>query len=216
MLRKVTSRFAAARQQLGAESQKLGFPCFGSAAASAYDPAAMDSPPIQPPHGRRSLAASAKGADRMIGPLLLLALAALVASWLLPFMTVERFIWLSEEITVWRGVGELWTSGAYGLFLIVAVFCVLFPLLKLALAVYLWFLADLSALRGTRLLQLLDSLGKWSMLDVFVVALSVVALNISLISDVQVHGGIYVFTAAVILSMVLVRRILALAARQES
>ena len=96
----------------------------------------------------------------------------------------------------------------------IAVFCVLFPLLKLGLALYLWSLADLAALRGTGLLKVLDTLGKWSMLDVFVVALTVVALNISLVTDVQVHAGIYVFTAAVILSMGLVRRVLTLAGRR--
>lgn len=169
-------------------------------------------PDPNPP--RNTLAARASGADRLIGPLILVAFAALVASWLLPFMTVERFLWLSEEVSVWRGVGELWASGAYGLFAIIAVFCVLFPLLKLALALYLWFLADPSALRGARLLGLLDTLGKWSMLDVFVVALTVVALNISLVTDVQVHAGIYVFAAAVLLSMALVRRVLTLAGRK--
>lgn len=167
------------------------------------------------PAPRRTLAVRASGPDRLIGPLILAAFAALIASWLLPFMTVERFLWLSEEVSVWRGIGELWDSGAYGLFAIIAVFCILFPLLKLALALYLWFLADLSALRGTGLLRLLDTLGKWSMLDVFVVALTVVALNISLVTDVQVHAGIYVFAAAVILSMLLVRRVLTLAGRKS-
>ncbi|MEX0922791.1 MAG: paraquat-inducible protein A [Rhodovibrionaceae bacterium] len=167
----------------------------------------QDSPP------RPTLAARARGADRLIGPSILAALAALVASWALPFMTVERFLWLSEEVTVWRGIGELWDSGAYGLLLVVVLFCVVFPLLKLSVALYLWFLADPAALRGGGLLRLLDSLGKWSMLDVFVVALTVVALNVSLVSDVEVHAGIYVFTLAAILSMVLVRRVLTLAGR---
>ena len=166
----------------------------------------------EPP--QRTLAARASGVDRLIRPAIVVAFLALLISWILPFMTVERFLWLSEEVSIWRGIGELWDSGAYGLFLVIAVFCVLFPLLKLGLALYLWSLADLAALRGTGLLKVLDTLGKWSMLDVFVVALTVVALNISLVTDVQVHAGIYVFTAAVILSMGLVRRVLTLAGRR--
>jgi paraquat-inducible protein A len=46
-----------------------------------------------------------------------------------------------------------------------------------------------------------------------VVALAVVAIQISLIDDVTVHPGVYVFTAAIVLSLVVVQRMTALARR---
>ena len=51
------------------------------------------------------------------------------------------------------------------------------------------------------------------MLDVFVVALTVVAIEVSLIDEVTVHPGIYVFTAAIVLSLLVVQRMTALARR---
>ena len=51
------------------------------------------------------------------------------------------------------------------------------------------------------------------MLDVFVVALTVVAIKISIITDVAVHFGIYAFTAAILLSLVTVQRMTHLARR---
>lgn len=51
------------------------------------------------------------------------------------------------------------------------------------------------------------------MLDVFVVALVVVVIKLSLISDVSVHVGVYVFAAAVLLSMPAVRRVAVMAGR---
>jgi paraquat-inducible protein A len=52
------------------------------------------------------------------------------------------------------------------------------------------------------------------MLDVFVVALIVVIVKISLISDVTIHAGLYIFCAAVVLSMLAVWRITRLAHRE--
>ncbi len=44
------------------------------------------------------------------------------------------------------------------------------------------------------------------MLDVFVVALTVVAIEVSLVSGVALHPGLYCFAAAVVLSMTIVWR----------
>ena len=155
------------------------------------------------------LARTVTGADRLIGPAILLNSALLVASWLLPFMTVLQFVWLSEEVSLFTGLLELLESGNIVLFLVIGLFCVAFPLAKLGVALALWFLS-LGA-RAERLLGWMELLGKWSMLDVFVVALMVVALNLSLVTDVVIHAGLYLFTAAVILSMLLVQRVTKLA-----
>ena len=54
--------------------------------------------------------------------------------------------------------------------------------------------------RSGRLAAWIKGLSKWSMLDVFVAALVVVAIKVTIVSDVSIHSGIYVFTAAVLLS----------------
>ncbi len=67
--------------------------------------------------------------------------------------------------------------------------------------------------RLRRALLWMEAAGRWSMLDVFVVALIVVAVRTSLINDVSVHAGVYVFTAAIVLSLLVVQRMTALARR---
>ena len=57
----------------------------------------------------------------------------------------------------------------------------------------------------------LETIGRWSMLDVFMVVLTIVAVEVSIISNVTTHAGLYVFTAAVVLSMAGVRRLVVLA-----
>ncbi len=163
--------------------------------------------------GSRSLAAAAAGPDRLLGGLILVAGALLVLGWLLPIMTVNKFLILTERISILQGCLTLWREGEYFLFAIIALFSIVFPLLKLGLALNLWYRANPASAFLQRRLGWIEQAGRWSMLDVFVVALTVVAIEVSLISDVTLHAGLYVFTGAIVLSMLVVQRITALARR---
>ena len=163
-----------------------------------------------------SLAARASGADRLIGPVLVLATVLLVLGWTLPIMTVERFLFLSERVSILEGCLALWAEGHYFLFAVITLFSVVFPLIKLSLALFLWNRADAGSPDLGRSLGWVERLGRWSMLDVFAVALVVVAVQLSIVSDVSVHAGIYVFTVAILLSMLTVHRISTLARRAEA
>ena len=167
----------------------------------------MPAPPAVP------LSAVASGLDRWLGWGAILAAILLVTGWVLPIMTIERLLFLSSEISILQGVEELWSEHEIFLAIVIGTFSVLLPAVKLALALYLWFHAEAGSHRSRRTLTLLEIAGRWSMLDVFVVALLVVAIRTSLINDVTVHPGVYVFTAAIVLSLVVVQRMAALARR---
>lgn len=160
-----------------------------------------------------SLSALATGLDRWLGWGAILAAILLVTGWVLPIMTVERLLFLSHEISILQGVGELWSEDETFLALVIGAFSVLLPAVKLALALYLWFHAEAGSRRLHQALSLLELAGRWSMLDVFIVALLVVAIRTSLIDEVTVHPGVYVFTAAIVLSLVVVQRMAVLARR---
>ncbi|OQX45604.1 MAG: paraquat-inducible membrane protein A, partial [Candidatus Sedimenticola endophacoides] len=49
--------------------------------------------------------------------------------------------------------------------------------------------------------------GRWSMLDVFVVALLVVSVKLDAIARVQIHYGLYAFSAAVLITMLVTARV---------
>ncbi len=167
-------------------------------------------PPVRHP---RSLAAGARGADRWLGFYFMLVSGLLVAGWTLPIMTVHKLVFFAEEVSIFAGARQLWDNGNYFLCVLVLAFSVAFPALKMLVALTLWYGADTRGPDLAGLLGWLETFGRWSMLDVFVVALTIVAIQISIVSDVTTHAGLYVFTAAVVLSMAGVRRLAVLARR---
>ncbi len=161
----------------------------------------------------RSLAATARGADRLLGLFFAAVSMLLVAGWLLPIMTIHKLWFFAEQISILEGAAELWSAENYVLGAVLIVFSVIFPAFKMLAALILWYGADARGPNLARLLTWLETFGRWSMLDVFVVALTIVAVQVSIISDVTTHAGLYVFTAAVVLSMAGVRRLVVLARR---
>ncbi|MDH3474484.1 MAG: paraquat-inducible protein A [Rhodospirillales bacterium] len=160
-----------------------------------------------------SLAATVRGPDRLLGWLVLVAAVLLLFGWTLPIMTVNKLWFLKERISILEGAAELWQQDSYLFFAVIVVFSILFPILKLALALYLWYRVDARSARLGHSLGWIERLGRWSMLDVFVVALTVVAIKISIIADVAMHWGIYAFTGAIVLSLAAVQRMTHLARR---
>ncbi len=142
---------------------------------------------------------------------MVLTLITLVAGWTLPLMTVKRLVFLSDTVSVMSAIGDLWRADQVFLAIIVVVFSVVFPVLKLSVATYIWYVADASDAVLGRLLAWLSEFAKWSMLDVFVVALTVVAIQVSLVGDVLVNPGLYLFVFAICLSMIVIRRVTAAA-----
>ncbi len=155
---------------------------------------------------RITLARLSRGPDRLLGPVFALTLALLVAGLVLPVMTVRTLVVFEDRISILEALVALARAREVFLFLAIFVFSVVFPVLKIGLAVKLWYLTDITDPRLVRTLRRIEHLGKWSMLDVFVVALLVVAVKLSVISNATVHVGIYLFAASVILSIVALRR----------
>lgn len=145
--------------------------------------------------------------DRHLGTWLLIAGLLLAAGWVLPAMTLRQLIVLSDEVSIMGAILRLLDGGEFALFALVFTFTVVVPSAKLAIAFLVW--RRLAAPRPhlERLLGWVEAFGRWSMLDVFVIALFVVVVKISAFSDVTIHAGLYVFAAAVGLSIVVVRRI---------
>ena len=162
------------------------------------------------------LAGTARGPERALGVMLLISAVLLILGWLLPLMTIHRFLFLSDEISILQGVIELWRHGETLLAFVLIAFSMLFPLAKLTVALSLWSADRLDEAELARRTRWLAVCGKWSMLDVFVVALVVVSVKLSLVADVEVHAGIYVFAGAIVVSMLCTDRILQLAQRRRA
>ena len=111
----------------------------------------------------------------------------------------------SEDNTILSGVVELWTGGAWDLALIVFVASIAVPLIKVACLSLLLISSRRPSARWrrerTRIYRMVEFIGRWSMLDVFVVALLLSLVRFGVLAEVRAGPGIIAFCAVVVLTM---------------
>lgn len=108
--------------------------------------------------------------------------------------------------TIFSGIVALWDDGLWGIAAIVFVASIIIPVLKL---LGLWWLlltvhrARLVATRRrrTRIYAVLDFIGRWSMLDVFLVAFLAGTVQFGLLATVAPRPGIVAFATVVVLTI---------------
>lgn len=144
--------------------------------------------------------------DRVQGAILLGALALLAAGLFLPAITVRKLVF-SEQYSLLGGVIAFFEAGDYFLFAVTLIFTVLFPVSKVLLGLALWLNGGASTPGARRLLEALALVSKYSMLDVFIIALTVLVLNGQLLTSAEVHSGVIAFAGAVVLSTWGIRRL---------
>lgn len=142
---------------------------------------------------------------------LLVAIVALYFGLSLPVIKVKG-IFVATEYSVWGGVKGLWEDSEHLLAIIVFLFSFATPIAKLALIARLWFAPMLAASRR-RVLEWMEGVGRWSMLDVFAVAILIVVNKIGKTSPVTAMAGVYWFCGAILLSMTLTWSVRRLALR---
>jgi len=139
--------------------------------------------------------------------MLLIALGLLVPGVFLPLVTVEKLLIFTDQVSLYGGIMDLYSSQEYFLATVLLAFSMVFPLAKILVGLTVAF-----SRRGTapsaRLLPVLSWLGKWSMLDVFIVGLLVLSIKSNLLADAGTEPGLYFFTASIILSLVATQRLL--------
>ncbi len=122
----------------------------------------------------------------------------------LPVLTTNT-VMSSQSDTILSGVIYLFASGTWPLGLIVLVASVMIPVGKLGALAFLL----IGARRGAadhlreraRLLRVVDLIGRWSMLDVFVVAFVTALMQLQPLLWAQPGPGVPFFAAVVILTM---------------
>lgn len=134
-------------------------------------------------------------------PLLIILSAIFLGAGLcLPLMNVEKMIFWKNQYSVITGITGLFEDGEYFLSAILFFFCLVFPILKIIFLGVVW-LFKLEDHARSKILKWLTFLGKWSMLDVFVVAILIVAVKLGPVASVKPQVGVYIFCAAILLSI---------------
>ncbi len=123
---------------------------------------------------------------------------------LLPIMEA-RSLQEAQIDTIMSGVIYLWVSGSWGLATIVFTASIIVPSFKLFALSYLnWSVQRKSphwCLRRIRLYRFVELIGRWSMLDIFVVALLVALVQLRMFAVVRAGPAAAAFGAVVVLTM---------------
>jgi len=135
----------------------------------------------------------------------LIAAAALyVPANTLPMMVTDQFP-LHRSDTILSGIAFLWREGSWFLAAIVFAASILVPIMKLAAMGTLLLTAARHSTwrqRGrTKLYRVLELVGHWSMLDVFVVALLAAVVQLGRFASVEPGPALIPFAGVVLMTM---------------
>ena len=121
---------------------------------------------------------------------------------LLPVLRLEA-IYGPHQNTIVGGVIEFWQSGDYPVAIIIFTASVMIPILKLLAITVLCVSAKTGRFPRamTRLYRLTELIGRWSMVDVFVVAILVAVVQLGGVMSIHPGPGILSFAAVVILTI---------------
>jgi len=133
-----------------------------------------------------------------------IAAGTLAAGLAMPAVRVTRLRLVDETLSVLSGIGDLWQGGSWPLAIVIALFSVAFPIAKLVLAAWQWFAPHTR--RGV-LQALAAGAGKWSMLDVLVVAIVVASMQGGFLVRLRPEIGIYLFGTSTLIATALTRLI---------
>lgn len=121
-----------------------------------------------------------------------------------PILRMERY-GVTSQNTVWSGMTSLFRDGDYIVAIIVFLASILIPLLKLIGLFILVIAAHMhhpsAKLLRTRIYQVIEAVGRWAMLDVFVMAILVSLVKLQRLATVIPGPGLLAFTGVVVLTL---------------
>lgn len=136
--------------------------------------------------------------------LLIAAMVLYVPANLLPMMHTSA-LFGSQSDTIMSGIAYFWNTGSWYLAIIIFLASILVPLLKmiglLVLLVSVQLRTRWQQAERTRLYRLIDVIGRWSILDIYVVAIIVTLVRFGVLGQVEPGAGAAAFGAMVVLSL---------------
>lgn len=136
--------------------------------------------------------------------LLITAAILYIPANLLPIMTVNS-LGQGAPSTIMAGVIELVQQGMFPIAAVVFIASILVPTFKLVGIALLLFSVQrhqpLSARQRIIMYRFIEFIGRWSMLDIFVIAILVAVVNFGRLASIEANLGAVAFASVVILTM---------------
>ena len=124
---------------------------------------------------------------------------------LLPMTTVTS-LGMAQADTIMSGVIYFVQSGSWPIALVIFIASIFVPLLKLFILCYLLISVQCKShfrpKDRTRLYLITEAVGRWSMLDIFVVTILVALVNLGALATIQAGPAALHFAAVVVITMV--------------
>lgn len=136
----------------------------------------------------------------------LISCVLFIAGIILPMFTFSKFLFFDDTFSLFGSIVHLFKQGQFFLFVVILSFSIIGPLYKLYIINILISAKPISEEYKIKLIQRLAILGKWSMADVFVVAILASTIKMGVIASVSIHSGLVFFGLAVIASMLMVQK----------
>ena len=137
--------------------------------------------------------------------LLIAAFICYIPANVLPVMVSTTFVG-TEDDTILSGVVLLYKTGSWHLALIVLIASVIIPLAKIFCVGYLLVSVQRRSIKDQRdrmkLYRIVEFVGRWSMLDVFVVTFTVALIQLQPLMSIKPGTGVLFFAGVVVLTMI--------------
>ncbi len=127
---------------------------------------------------------------------------------ILPVMTVV-YLGSGEPNTIISGVMQLYNTGLWGIALIVFVASIAVPVMKLVglalLLVQIQLRLPIIPLQAMKLYRVVSGIGRWSLLDLFMISILVALVDMGAIAQVAAGPGSTAFATVVVITMLAAR-----------
>lgn len=175
--------------------------CHGCGLLTRRPPQAED---LRCPRCNSQLHARKPGGTGRSWALLIAAYLLFIPANTLPIMATGS-LFGSQRDTILSGVAYLWHSGSWPLAALVFFASILVPMGKLLILTGLLVSVERRSVRyrrlRTRLYRLLEFIGRWSMLDIYVVTLLSALVQLQSLASITPMPGALAFGAVVVLTM---------------
>jgi paraquat-inducible protein A len=136
--------------------------------------------------------------------LLIAAMVLYIPANALPVMNTSS-LFGSEKDTILSGVVYLWTSGSWPLAIVVFIASVAVPMLKIIALLFLVVSTQMrsawSPRQRARIYRVVEMVGRWSMLDIYVITILVALVQFQGLAMIQAGPAAIAFGSVVVLTM---------------